>query len=236
MRRLDGQPLAGDGECHLKGFNMYTVRRPQWLLNSLLTFWDGQQHMTSMPKRRPDKPHSQPFQLLTLASSERKLIWQAEMMPIHIHRAPVAQGKYFPKLSINRKTIFEQLRGETDWVRRKERNQRGDLNPLCIHAIHIHKVAAPYGETGDALRGERRAVRCKGTFLEWTTTVVEVDFWCLDWRKLGDIEFNKEAESGWAQSLSFVITHCTFSRNTVDGGSREEDLIPSDHFWRFWKE
>lgn len=54
--RFDGQPLAGDGECHLNGFNMYMVRRPQWLLNSLLTFWDGQQHMTSMPKRRPDRP------------------------------------------------------------------------------------------------------------------------------------------------------------------------------------
>lgn len=67
------------------------------------------------------------------------------MMPIHIHPASVAQGKYFPKLSINRKTIFEQLRGETESEEGKEveRNGRRDLNPLCIHAIHIHKVASP---------------------------------------------------------------------------------------------
>lgn len=28
-----------------------------------------------------------------------------------------------------------------------ERNRGEDLNPLCIHAIHIHKVS---GETGDS--------------------------------------------------------------------------------------
>lgn len=50
----------------------------------------------------------------TLAGSEQQLIWQAKMMPIHIQPASVAQGKYFPKLSLNRRIIFEQLRGETE--------------------------------------------------------------------------------------------------------------------------
>lgn len=82
----------------------------------------------------------------TLAGSEQQLIWQAKMMPIHIQPASVAQGKYFPKLSLNRRIIFEQLRGETgqEWGGEE---QGEDLNPLCIHAIHIHKVS---GETGDS--------------------------------------------------------------------------------------
>lgn len=82
----------------------------------------------------------------TLAGSEQQLIWQAKMMPIHIQPASVAQGKYFPKLSLNRRIIFEQLRGETEQEWGGE-EQGEDLNPLCIHAIHIHKVS---GETGDS--------------------------------------------------------------------------------------
>lgn len=82
----------------------------------------------------------------TLAGNEQQLIWQAKMMPIHIQPASVAQGKYFPKLSLNRTIIFEQLRGETEQEWGGE-EQGEDLNPLCIHAIHIHKVS---GETGDS--------------------------------------------------------------------------------------
>lgn len=33
-----------------------------------------------------------------------------------------------------------------------ERNWRRDPNPLCIHAIHIHKVVGPEGETEDLLQ------------------------------------------------------------------------------------
>lgn len=61
-------------------------------------------------------------------------------MPIHIQPASVAQSKYFPKLSLNRRIIFEQLRGERTRSE-VERNRREDLNPLCLHAyIFIKKV------------------------------------------------------------------------------------------------
>lgn len=74
-------------------------------------------------------------------------------MPIHIHPASVAQGKYFPKLSINRKTIFEQLRAETERVRkgRRWRGTGGEIFILYVYMIHIHNGAGPSHESGDRL-------------------------------------------------------------------------------------
>lgn len=60
-------------------------------------------------------------------------------MPIHIHPASAAQGKYFPKLSINRKTIFEQLRGETERVR-KGRRWRGTGGEILILYVYMRYI------------------------------------------------------------------------------------------------
>lgn len=60
------------------------------------------------------------------------------MMPIHIHPASVAQGKYFLKLSINRKTIFEQLRGET--AREEGKKARGTEGEILILYIYMQYI------------------------------------------------------------------------------------------------
>lgn len=72
----------------------------------------------------------------TLASSEQELIWQAKMMPIHIQPASVAQGKYFPKLTLNRRIIFEQLRGETERVVR----WRGAEGKMLIFYVYMQYI------------------------------------------------------------------------------------------------
>lgn len=78
-------------------------------------------------------------------------------MPIHMQPASVAQSKYFPKLSLNRRIIFEQLRGEREQSE-VERNRREDLNPLCIRASIFRKEAAKL-ETA-VFSGGRLANRC----------------------------------------------------------------------------
>lgn len=56
------------------------------------------------------------------------------MMPIHIQPASVAQSKYFPKLSLNRRIIFEQLRGETE----RGARWRGTGGKILILYVYMH--------------------------------------------------------------------------------------------------
>lgn len=108
-------------------------------------------------------------------------------MPIHIHPASVAQGKYFPKLSINRKTIFEQLRGETERARkgRRWRGTGGEILILYVYMQYIFikelvlKVKVEPGVLSDMAESCGRS---------W-----KLDYWCFDCKKFGHVGFRKQS-------------------------------------------
>lgn len=139
----------------------------------------------------------------TLASSEQQLIWQAAMMPIHIHPASVAQGKYFPKLSINRKTIFEQLRGETERVK-KGRRWRGTEGEILILYVYMQYIFIKWRVLKVKLETHRTGM--------WSDTIVNVDLCCLDCMKLWDLRFLSRKER-WADTV--WVYHCCYWTSEV---------------------
>lgn len=91
-----------------------------------------------------------------------------------------------------------------------ERNRRRDLNPLCIHEIHIHKGAGPSHERGDRLCRtgtlSDTAAACRPNWIIGVLTV----------RKCWDIGFRAELKPG----LRLKDTVSNHGRGKKGQGSR----------------
>lgn len=157
-------------------------------------------------------------------------------MPIHIHPASVAQGKYFPKHSINRKTIFEQLRGETERVRngRRWRGTGGEILILYVYMRYIF-IKKPVLK----VKVEKEAAQDKNVI--WYSGVIN---YCWNWiiavltaRNLGILNLvNRQSAEAKPKHQFFSCYYWTKVKNSMEASTTTAERGRKTHTVRIWKD